>query len=94
MHEWTAVTGVILTVCAMGCAAVMVINAVARNVLRIKTASAQPLQAAQGERMAQMEAEIAALKEEIGRISAVENFYAQLQAPGGAARPVNPPGAS
>ncbi len=92
MHEWTAVAGVVLTVCAMGGAAVMVVNAVARNLLRIKAAAAAPLQASQEQRMAQMEAEIASLKEEVGRLSAVENFYAQLQAPAAAARPAAPHG--
>ncbi len=89
MHEWTAVTGVILTVCALGCATVMVINAVARNVLRIKAASVPPLQGAQEQRMAQMEAEIAALKDEVSRLSAVETFYARLQEP---SRPTTLPG--
>ncbi len=92
MHEWTAVAGVILTVCAMGCAGVMVINAVARNLLRIKAASAPPLSAAQEQRMAQMETEIATLKDEVSRLSAVESFYAQLQAPAAAPRPAGPPG--
>ncbi len=49
---------------------------------------------AQAQRIGQLEGELSALREEVGRISAVETFYSQLQAPAGATRPVNPPGAS
>lgn len=86
--------GAVAAIATVGLVGRMIINTVTGNLLRLKAATAPPLQGAQDERMARMEAEIASLKDEVSRLSAVETFYAQLQAPAGAARPVNPPGAS
>ncbi len=89
---WTPVVGVVLAISTLGLTARMVINTVAHNILRIKAASAAPLPAAQEERIARMEAELSSLKEEMARLSAVENFYTQLQAPPAPPRPSSPPG--
>ncbi len=84
------VIGVVLGITALGFAARMVIRAAADGIARVKAAGHPPVQPsdpAQAQRMAQMEAEIAALKDELGRLSAVEDFYAKLQAPATPARP-------
>ncbi len=91
MYHPEAVVGMVAVVAAMGLVGRMLINTVARNVLRIKAAAAPPLPAPQEQRMAQMEAEIAALKDEVSRLSAVETFYAQLQAPRAPGQPFPPP---
>ncbi len=93
MYHPEAVVGVVAVVAAMGLVGRMLINTVAHNLLRIKAASTPAVPAGQEQRLAQMEAEIASLKEEVSRLSAVESFYAQLQAPAPAARPNSTTGA-
>lgn len=93
--ESVMVLGVVATVATIGIVARSVINAVAQNLLRIKASSAgapPAVPAGQEQRMAQMEAEIASLREEVSRLSAVETFYAQLQAPASASRPIKASG--
>ncbi len=84
MFHPEAVVGVVAVVAAFGLVGSMVIKTVVGGLVRIKAASAPSAASvppAQEERLAQMEAEIAALRDEVGRLSAVESFYAQLQAP-------------
>ena len=82
------IIGIVLGVPAIGFAARMVIRATADGIARVKAASHPPVQPpdpGQAQRIAQLEAEVAALHDEVGRLSAVESFYAQLQAPRGGA---------
>ena len=84
MSDWTPVVGIVLGIPAIGFAVRMVVISIADGIARIKGGARAPLEAAQGEqarRMAQMEAELASLRDEVGRLSAVESFYAQLQTP-------------
>ncbi len=84
------VIGVVLGITAIGFAGRMIIRSLADGIARVKTAGHTPLPApdpAQGQRMAQLEAEVASLRDEVGRLSAVEDFYAKLQAPATPARP-------
>ncbi len=90
-----AVLGIVLGITAIGFAGRMIIRAVADGIARIKTASHPPVAAvdpAQGQRIAQLEAEVASLHDEVGRLSAVESFYAQLQAPRAPGEPLPRPG--
>ncbi len=97
------IIAVVLGVPAIGFAARMVIHAVADGIARVRTAGqpvplpADPDRGVQAQRMAQLEAEVASLREEVGRLSSVESFYAQLQAPRAAATttpPAQPPPAA
>ncbi len=47
---------------------------------------------ARDQRMAEIESELAALRDEVERLSAVESFYKQLKAPSGAGANALPPG--
>lgn len=87
MH-WEPIVGVAVGFPALGFAIRMVVRSIADGIARVKSASHPPIPAgdsAQGERIAQLEAEVASLRDEVGRLSAVESFYAQLQAPRGGA---------
>ncbi len=78
------VIGVVLGITAIGFAGRMIIRAIADGIARIRAAGYPPLQPAdpaQGQRLAQLEAEVATLHDEVARLSAVESFYAQLQGP-------------
>ncbi len=94
------VIGVVLGITAIGFAARMVIRATADGIARVKAAGHPPTVApdpAHGQRIAQLAAEVASLHDEVGRLAAVESFYAQLQAPrapGATARPDRLPPAS
>ncbi len=97
------VIGIVLGIPAVGFAARMVIRAVADGIARVKTAgqppvlSADPDRGEQTQRIAQLEAELSALRDEMGRLASVEQFYAQLQAPpssGARAPEAPPPGAA
>ena len=68
-------------VLAVGFAGSMVVNTVARNARKLKAASRAPLEGEQAQRIAQLEAEVSSLREEMGRLGSVEQFYARLQAP-------------
>ncbi len=89
MSHWDAVAGIALGVPAIGFAVRMVIHSITDGIARIRAAGhppVSPADPAQGQRITQLEAEVASLHDELGRLSAVESFYAQLQGP-------RPPGA-
>ncbi len=94
------VIGVVLGIPAVGFATRMVIRAVADGIVRVKggdRTQLQPDHDQRDERLAQLEAEVASLRDEVGRLSAVESFYAQLQgprAPGPQLPPTRAPGMS
>ncbi len=86
MSHWDAVVGIALGVPAIGFAVRMVIHSIADGIARIRAAGHPPVppsDPAQAPRLAQLEAEVASLHDELGRLSAVESFYAQLQGPRG-----------
>ncbi len=94
MSDWAPVVAIAVGFPAFGLAVRMVIRSITDGIARVKSASHPPLppaDPAQGQRIAQLESEVASLREEVGRLSAVESFYAQLQAPRGGA---GGPGAS
>ncbi len=94
MSKWEPVVGVVLGIPAIAFAVRMVIRSIADGLVRIKGGASAPLEAtvrAQERRLAQLEAEIAALREDVVRLSAVERFYAQLQAPAATREPAGPP---
>lgn len=85
MNEmWVPVVGIVFGIPAIGFAARMIIRALADGIARVKAASHPSVVApdpTQGQRIAQLEAEVSSLRDEVGRLSAVESFYAQLQGP-------------
>ncbi len=87
MTDPGVIIGIVLGIPAIGFAARMVIRAIADGIARVRTAGQPPSLAAdpnrgeQAQRIAQLEAEIASLHEEVARLASVEQFYAQLQAP-------------
>lgn len=86
------IIGVVLGVPAMGFAVRLVVKPIADAYVRSRELKAgvradlQPAQD-QAQRVAQLEAELAAVKDQLERHSAVESFYAQLKAPGGGEAP-------
>jgi len=87
MSDWTPVVGIVVGIPAIGFAIRMVVRSIADGIVRIKGGSRPPLAApdpAQTRRIAQLEAELASLHDEVGRLTAVERFYAQLKPGGGA----------
>ncbi len=88
MSHWEPIVGVAVGFPAIGFAIRMVIRSLADGIARVKSASHPPLapaDPAQGRRIAELESEVASLRDEVGRLTAVESFYAQLQAPRGGA---------
>ncbi len=97
MNHWDIVAAFVLGIPAGGFAVRMVIRSITDGIARIRAAGhppVQPADPAQGQRLAQLEAEVASLHDEVGRLSAVESFYAQLQAPRAPGGRFPPTGAS
>lgn len=90
------VIGIVFGVPAIGFAIRLVVKPIVDGYVRARElragAAAGVIAApdpAQAQRILQLEAELASLREEVARLSAVESFYAQLQAPPGS--PPAPP---
>ena len=94
MEPWMHIAALgVSIVLAVGIAGRMVINAAASNMLKLKAAARAPMEGEQAQRIAQLEAEVSSLREEMGRLGSVEQFYARLQAPAAPRPPASPPGA-
>ncbi len=95
--HWMPVVGIIAFVGALtiGARAVMkpVINAFLRARELKAGAGADPARLdAQDRRIAELESDLSAVRQELDRLSAVESFYAQLQAPQSTGARDLPPG--
>ncbi len=82
MQPWMQMAALgVSIILAVGFAGRMLVNAVADKVLKIKAAGRAPAEGEQAQRIAQLEAEVSSLREEMSRLASVEQFYAQLKAP-------------
>ena len=80
--ELIPVVGAFLVVIpAFAFGARLVVNAIADAVLRVRQAPGRDGALAPGSRIAELEAEVEALRGEVERLAAAESFYARLNAP-------------
>ncbi len=81
-HHLIPLIGALLGLPALAWSLRIVIRGVADGIVRVKGGARNPLpDPEQARRMAELESEVGALREEVARLGAVESFYAQLQAP-------------
>lgn len=88
------ILGVVLGVPAVGFAVRLVVKPIADAYVRSRelkfgVRADTQLSQDQAQRVAQLEAELAAVKDELERHSAVESFYSQLKKPEGPSLPPN-----